>query len=152
METQVPKTSRRWVSITAVCIASAAFVVSCSALMVAIPHPDQYRVAPVGVVPTQPMPPVAQPEPAAPTTAWDVEHIYQDGQYEVGKDIYEGKWKTAGKVPGPMGCSIIVRAKDGNAIDDIKYGDGLAYIQVHNGEFVQVSNCQTLTLVSAIPK
>jgi hypothetical protein len=51
-----------------------------------------------------------------------------------------------------MGCSIIVRAKDGNAIDDIKYGDGLAYIQVHNGEFVQVSNCQTLTLVSAIPK
>jgi hypothetical protein len=149
METQAPKTGR-WVAITSICLAVAAFLVACSALVVAVPHPEQYRV---GTVPTMPMPIVPQPapQPAAPDLAWDVEHVYKDGQYEVGKDIYEGKWKTAGKVDGPMGCSIHTRNAQGGTAD-FKYGDGQMIVDVHNGQTVEVRSCQTLTLVSPIPK
>jgi len=149
METQAPK-KRRWPVLVALGIGGVMFVGGCSMFAASVPHPDQYRVQPV---PTVPMPIVAgTPAPAAaPTTAWDVEHIYADGQYEVGKDIYEGKWKTAGKVSGPMGCSIQVRNAQGGT-DEFKYGDGQAIVTVHNGQTIQVSSCQTLVHQGPVPK
>jgi hypothetical protein len=103
----------------------------------AAPVPSAVAVAPV---PTQ-------PAPIVPDLAWDVEHVYKDGEYKVGKDIYAGKWKTAGKVDGRMNCAITVRNPDG-AIDLMKYSAGQIYVTIKDGQTVEVSDCQTLVLQS----
>jgi hypothetical protein len=146
---QAPK-ARRWPMFVALGLGAVSFVVSCSALMVAVPHPDQNRVAPVGTVPTMPMP-IVTPQPVTPDYAWDVEHVYKDGQYQVGKDIYSGTWKSAGKVAGPMGCAITVRDSSGGIVY-MKYGDGQVIIQVQDGQTVETSDCQTLTHEGPVSK
>jgi hypothetical protein len=142
MSTQTSK-KRRWPILAALGIGGVIFVGGCSALMVATPHPDQYRVQPV---PTLPMPIVPDAIPN------DQTHMGTDGQFQVGTDIAAGQWKTPGKADGPMGCSINVRNKDGRSVDDVKYSDGPIYVTVHNGQIVEVRDCQPLVLVKAASK
>lgn len=134
--------AKRWPWILAGIVTFVVFVGSCSA-MATVPHPDQHRVQPA---PTLPMPVVPQ------TAAPDQMHINDDGAYAVGEDVAAGKWKTAGKGDGSMGCSITVRAADGRSVDDAKYGTGQAYVTVRNGQTIEVSNCQPLVLVKAASK
>jgi len=125
------KPARRWpwVILGAVLMPVAAFFLF-AVFAVATPHPVA-SPAPVGTVPTMPMPIVPAPTQAAPPTK--VIHGITDGNdYQVGRDVPSGRYHTDGSHSGSVPYAT-VEGTDGHIVKVINV-DGPSNVTLKDGQ------------------